>query len=519
MMYEIIVSPIAFHSWQYLTKITAIFHDRAGVVRKLAHALKDLDLDLMYEESASIENGRFHRVEMLVDAQSIYSRFDSRITMKNHDLALLSRLERKLQATCLNELAFDGRRPRLKVRPMEGLRNAWLAYRMDSRVGCGPRTEPPRVVIERQGTLELPPSVLGSIDQTGRTRAVLVSDTKDRVLRVLLPHGDAHFTYIRVSHRDRIGAVAAIADQLASAFNAGLTLLRLKTQGQRNDVELLLFSEQYPSETDEAVRREIAESLLCSDDLSDLDINVSYPSRAGCRGPDPKPPVPSPVRAGHAHSPTGLVSLEKDYAEYSTAKILEARICEYTAIIKSSRDVVKVEDARTRLDAARFLLCQEGAEEIPLPRIFVSFDFEFRGLYDAIVHPVLERRRCVPVNGIDLRGRTIRQFLRDRIADSHGFIGVWKEKEKRRNHNIRFSDWLLWELGVAEASELPFLILSHTNVSKHHIERIPKQCVPFEDHNLKEVLEDCLPTFLDQVKDFEKNAAYWRHRMESLDSI
>lgn len=81
-LYEIVVTPIVFDSWQYLTRVSATFNNQPGVVRKLTHALWKAELDILYEESASVELGRYHRVELLVDARKAYEQFDESLALK-----------------------------------------------------------------------------------------------------------------------------------------------------------------------------------------------------------------------------------------------------------------------------------------------------------------------------------------------------------------------------------------------------------------------------------------------------
>lgn len=485
-MREMVISPISFDSWQFLARISAVFFESAGVVRKITRALKDLEIDILYQESASIENGRFHRVELLIDPRTQYGRFEGQ---ENPDRAVLGSIERRLKARCLNDLIFDGSRARLKARRMEGLRNAWLEYRERSD-----ETTAVERSIVNSSMLVMPSEVIAALGNPPPERAILISDTKDRLLRVMFPNNFTGFTYIRVTHNDSVGAIAAITDRLSDAFNAILTLNRLKTQGERNDVELLLFCEEYPGIEDDKTRQGIAETLLDNPAVHHLDILVTYPERSGARGKKGAQPVVN--RAVTWKSITNVVSLEPEYHGESTVSILRDRIDKYAKGIHSASDLATGNSIRNRIDAAKRLLVHEGLDTLPRPTVFVSYDFEHQELYD-IAAPQLTRRKCEVTNGKDaFEVDRFRDVIRERIRRSSGFIAIWKMRD-----DDTFSPWLVWELGVAQAFEIPFCILVHKNVAEAPHVRINPEThhIDFIDSNFKDKLTKRLPKFIEDV--------------------
>jgi len=487
---EVVITPIIFDSWRYLTRVSGTFHDKPGIVRKLANVLKFGDVDILYDESASVESRRFHRAEMLVDLRNQYERFERG---NADDSDVLPALERRIQSICLNELILDGHRPRLKVRKMEGLRNAWEHFTHRPNADALARTS----VVKSK--LQLPPSILAQITQQEPSRAILVSDTKERLLRLLFPHEDIHFTYIRVGHNDSIGAFAEITDALAFAFDAILTLNRLKTQSKRNDVELLLYSPEMPKADDDQARREIAESLLAVPAFKHLDIEVSYPSQSGAIGPAPQPP--RSVRKPPAKPLRALVPLEPELQTKSTSSILRSRITKYRKQLEKETDPGVTDSVRRRLYAAKHLLAREGDGPLPTPRIFISYDFTHDVLHN-VLSEQLQKKKCDLSDGRNaFDGERFRDVIKRRIKASSGFIAIWRARE---DHG--FSPWLLWELGVAQAADIPYCLFVHENLEDSpHIRINPeKHHVTFNDTLFENAVAERLPSFLGEVSRFER---------------
>ena len=220
---EMVISPVAFDSWRYLTRINARLYDKPGVVRKLASAVRARGLNILYEASGPIENRKLHRVEFLVDARNFYQQFEEYRENEdsNIDYIVLAYLERWLKAFCMNELVFDRTRLRLKVRPMEGFRNAHNNFyrcladpRSDSQANSRPFQE--RAAVEK-GKIALPENILNAIPDVEK-RVLLISDTKDRVLRAFFLHPEEHYTYARVLHADSESSLATISSCLSESF-------------------------------------------------------------------------------------------------------------------------------------------------------------------------------------------------------------------------------------------------------------------------------------------------------------
>jgi hypothetical protein len=491
---ELVISPINFSSWQYLTRINALFFDTPGVVRKLAHAIQKETLDIMYEESATIENGQFHRVEILVDARYLYSRYTANYL---NVAELLPRLERRLQAICLDELVIRDNTPRLKARPMEGLRNAWHATVSHANaldVPGSPASLSERTIVQ-DGKIRIPSAILSSLGIT-EPRVILVSDTRDRVLRVTVPPADVHLTYVRVTHLDTIGSFFRILDALSKAFTAILTLTRLKVQGARNDVELLVYSSEYPRIEDEEKRHEIIEALLSSKELIELAIVVSYPLRAGAKGPPPQKPKHTQIAIREQKR---VAPLDDNLSSLSTAEILQRKIATYAAA-SGTADLAHSELAEIRTRAARALSVVEGVNPIPQPQVFISYNFKREDLFGVVNEYLKEEGWCRVITGKkpDGPGHPFRDEIRDRISRSQGFVAVWGEEDT--------SPWLIWELGVAQAFGIPVCIFPHENLKESpHLRILPEvHHERFRDVELRAKFIDRWKKFKHEISRFDR---------------
>ncbi|MEM6783907.1 MAG: hypothetical protein AAF624_09270, partial [Bacteroidota bacterium] len=120
---EMIVSPIKFNTWANSWRIEAVFREQQGVVHKLLSIIKDAELNILIEESSSVENRDLHQIELIVDASTVMSFSDGG---ENDIYKAIRDFERRVIALCIDELDFMNGSPRIKVSPLKGLRQAYL---------------------------------------------------------------------------------------------------------------------------------------------------------------------------------------------------------------------------------------------------------------------------------------------------------------------------------------------------------------------------------------------------------
>jgi hypothetical protein len=509
---EMIISPIDFRSWEHLTRINTRVANRPGVLRKLMIALAEADLDILCHASGPLENGRFQRVEFLVDAEQFYRRFERlKSVNKNPDPYILFELERWLKSLMINDLCFDGQRARLKVRPMEAFRRAWRAYR---KMMMNDKHDQPIKgygVVER-GSLRLPESV---INRMGSNPCIMLnSDTKDRMIRASLLEKQNSCTFLRAVHRDMPGSSARICSSLSNHFQIVTSLSRIKSQGGASDFEFMLFSPRHNTPEDELKRRCIIESLLSAQDLRDLDIHVSYPDEIGSIGPEPRVPLPD-IEANYLQSPLSeACSLEMDLMARSANNILKQRISFFYTQATTTDGFENPLNSRLAYQACRELLCLQGDQEIEHCRIFASYPYAFENLFK-ILEEYLSDQGFEIVTGKGIDGRAAyRDTIIDRIKTCHGFVGIWKYDEKVGP--IKFSPWLSWELGIAQACGMPVRILPHEAIGAgdfmpHRTILPDRNMPPFVESDFRRYIIHNLATLKSDAQGFE-----WSKRSEGF---
>jgi hypothetical protein len=509
---EITISPISFESWEHLTRINARVINRPGVLRKLMLALAHAKVDILYHASGPLENGRFQRIEFLVDAKKFYNRFSNlKCDKKVKDFHVLSQLEIWLKSLMVEVLDFDDSRMRLKVRPMETFRRTWRAFNLFSR-----EAEYPDPILEyvdiQNGWIELPQKILSDFgDQP--CNLMLNSDTKDRLLKGLIFKSSDLVTYLRVSFSHIPGVSAQICAALAEYFQFVTSLTRIQEQGSVCVLELMLYSSDLKDPTQETQRRQAIETILSCSEFIKFNIRVSYPS--SLRGIDPKSHKPKSY-------PQSLTALQKTWNicpeeghlfNKSAINILKERIDYFHQLMVS--DESKTSDqfstpitSRLAAEACFELLSRQGEQELSHSRVFVSFPFTFKNLF-LVVKAALEKKGMVVVTGEEPSGKTaFRDIIVDRICSCHGFIGIWKYEE--RLGPVKFSPWLSWELGIAQSCKMPVLIFPHEEMTRDqffpHRAILPEfHMPPFSELDFETYVNRMIVGFIDDARLFSRS--------------
>jgi acetolactate synthase regulatory subunit len=457
---EMIISPIDFSSWRSLWRIEATFFERPGIVNKLLRIVAAEGLNVLNEESSSVENRDLHTVELVVDTKSAGRTVS--------DIERMRALEHRILALCIEDLNCERGEPRLRVKRMKGLYSAYEKFQR-SRDHKGGALQDTSFISNRR--IHLPTSVMELISQRKPLRSLLVSDTKERLLRAFFLSEHDGFTYVRVAHHDSPGALDTITRELAKAFDIVNSLTRIQRQGSQNDLELLLYSSQFPRPADEASRRDIIEDLL-SNIGRNLDLRVSYPESVASAEPRGIPPQPSKKRIAFREQKQ-MARINEKFMTQSTAVVLQNRIEEFERRLDKEASFVKGYPLQMRLKKLRELLKIEG-ESNPQPRVFVSYGFSRTDL-SGIVSQKLRKLRCKFVTGAnpdDAIG-AFRDVIISRINTCDAFLGIWTKEDDGSE-----SPWFLWELAVAQTLNLPFRLLIQEgidpekylkiNPEKHH---------------------------------------------------
>jgi hypothetical protein len=473
---ELIVSPINFDAWHDLWRIEVTMYEAVGVVHKLLKVLRNHGLNVLAEESSSIERQRYHTTELIVDA-SKYSGptdRDSEQRSQGH-IESVPDLERALLAEVIQNITFwPSGKPRIKIRRMKGLHEAAQAYRIAhlaymKRQGYRPTIEHARAQVEEtKGWIRLPSdieSLLGGVlwEETADPRRsnqrkhpsyLLVSDTKERYLRAYFIRSTDAILPVTIEHEERIGALAAITDTIKeNGFNILASLSRLYAHGGRAQYELVLQPpEGIAKEGEENIKREF-EKVLGTKELSEeYQLAVSY--KNSYRSPRDFKAIPRSR------------STPKRYLTNDplipTEELLERQ---YSALSVRARSISASDEDVNRLSLVRRLVDDEKRARLTfVPRriLFVSYSFENTSEYTDVLSSEARKWNFEVTFGKKLKEHVHRDGIIRLISESTDFLGIWSEEGAYRvGRKLWPSPWLHWELGVAAAKGLkPRLLIS-----------------------------------------------------------
>jgi len=482
-MDEIVISPIKFESWDYLWRINASFSERQGLVNSVLEALKAADLSVLQAETVSVENRSFHQLEIVVDARRFIDK-DKDIPEAEH----INSLERRLVAYCIHDLALNTQgEPMLKVRKMKGLHNAYNRYCELQKASPKIRSVHERSYVESKAIL-LPHRIKSKIAKLNKDRYLLVSDTKERILRVFLPNTDAGFTLIRIIHKDTVGVLAAITQSLSAKFDIITSLTKIKQQDGKNHIELILSSTEYPGRDKENERRAIINDCLKQRHLSEYALEIGYPEKIG------KSCNLSKVVANKEESSYE----ESELLDEETSEIIKKRFSELNET-QSHNTKNKITNKR-KMDWLRKLNSLEQSPQLNT-RIFVSFDFNDDAYFNKFSQVACQNELDITTGKSPGEKPTMREAIIDRINQCDCFMGIWTKRT-----NGEFSPWLLWELGVAQALHKPFKLLMAPDIDPDTWQRINPEANQYTFHPLdfEQIANDAIASLLENMARHKK---------------
>jgi hypothetical protein len=510
---EIIITPIKFESWEKLTRINARVRNRPGILRKVMLALAHANINILYHASGPLKNGKLQRIEFLVDASSFYRRFDTvHCDRKMKDYHVLSQLEIWLKSLLIQDLDFDDKRARIKVRPMEMLRATWRAYHKFNRESSMPTPIWEKTTIDK-GVIDIS-CVLNKLEYSPKD-IMLNSDTKDRLLKGLLFQPADHSTYLRVTYNNNPGSTATICSLLADYFYFVFSLTRIQNTDDTRVLELMLYSQDMPTSAYEDKRRLVIEALLSDDKCKNFGVSISYP--LSLSGADPSPREPSANRDILIPMPLiqSLCPDERQLLTKSAAEILRYRLDSTRNISDSNLHTSQDQFAsqlshRHHIEACLELLARLGDEDQSHSKIFVSFPFDYEDLFQ-VVKSKFENKGFIVITGQrpNSSGQTpFRDVIVDRIISCSGFFGIWKYTTK--TGAAKFSPWLLWELGIAQSCKMPVRICPHEGMKSNKF--MPQQLIlperhmeHFSDSGFSDYVDGLIDDFVQDVRVFARS--------------
>jgi hypothetical protein len=504
---ELIISPIPFESWQYLTRVNAKAINRPGVLSKIVTALCEQDLKILYSASGPFENGRHQRIEFIIDASPFYIKYSGlQLEGKMRDYLILSDLEVWLKGIMIEDLLFDEKRARLKVRPMESFRRTFAAYKKfeDAKDYPNPEKSDKPIGIYN-GNITLPGNIRQAIGPNVQD-IMLNSDTKDRMLRGIIFQPTVGCTYVRVVHKDEPNALARIAELLAKYFQIVTSLTRIRETSHFADIEFMLFNREYPRAEDEETRRLLAEDILSSTDLDQYEIKVGYPKNPGDSRLIPQPPRQTGM-IHNANLGTELRPLEKELMRKNAYGIAKYKEEYYRQNAISSDNFYTFRRSHRVYEACRELRARLIDKDLDYSRIFVSFSSCSRELFNQ-ARTVLEEYK---LNIITAKPHASKPLMPneiiDKIGSCFGFIGLWQNDMQLESNG--FSPMLSWELGIAQGLGLPVRVFPHKNLRPEVLEphvNMHKQdfAQAFSEEEFNDILKQFTPSFIADVQAYER---------------
>jgi hypothetical protein len=225
---ELMGTTIHRDSWGYLFRVSMILKDRPGVVNQLLESVAAQGGNVLYLDSSSIEQERYHRVEAIVDFRPLL--FEHRSLPPDRLAALVGGI---LLSDCSDSVVWLDRRPKVKVNPMRSLR------RMDEALAriANPQTLIVGCDVKKDGYIVLPPELIDDINHemqrgfcghppiSSDSSYLLTSDTKERTFHVHVLSKRQLVLWCAIRHKDCPGALAAITASLKGAKITILTSL------------------------------------------------------------------------------------------------------------------------------------------------------------------------------------------------------------------------------------------------------------------------------------------------------
>lgn len=285
---------------------------------------------------------------------------------------------------------------------------------------------------------------------------------------------------------------------------------------EREEVEFQLYAKQLPSISHAEERKQLLATIFACPSMHPFQGQLDHWNPVAAQwdplvGLQPAPQQPAQLSSSGADQRQALAKAYRISAGKSTVKLLTEKLEEYDQKTRDEQNTPKNRWYWRKRQAAMDLIFNEKSSEIPA-KIFISYRFEIPEVYTA-----LERLLpgCRLETGQDPMGQNgqsdpFRDVIKKRISDSSGFIGIWKSKGDAQGDLE--SPWLLWELSIATAFDLPILLFVHRDFP----DKFPRAILPeqhhvaFTDLDFNDIAAKHLDTFKARIKKIEE-ARYARN--------
>lgn len=470
---ELIITPYDPNTELAILRCT--MKDGVGVVRKLVAALSSLDINVVTQESSSINHQSQHTVNLLLDlstanlkeektyqwAKQKYRAYDYVFPLS--DYRFLKIFERII-TYCGDSICWENQngeyRIQLYLTPLE---KKIIHYPAETVISGNSKN---RIKIQLPSTLlnRIRTNLNPSSKPNEKLKYLLFSDTKERTLRVYFPKIESweKLVHIGIYHKDTIGALSAIFDLLANAeFNIITGLLR-KNQQDTNIWEGLLEFKGKENIDSLNLYKWVSEMITKSNSI-DYDIS-RYDFRIGptMYPKNPFTPLPLDIKS------SGIRPL-RNKNEFSlliddTINKLATRI-DQEPYDKLTLELIKIIKIRSK----------ENFKQ----RIFISYPNSAKE-HVSILKGKLENEYYLDEYQ-DAEGEVILDEVIRKIRSSDFFLAIWHHEEYMPVGNGKYSitPWMPFEYGIALSENKPCFIVHSAKLDERIWKRIsPERTSP-----------------------------------------
>jgi len=473
-----------------LAIIKCTMKDGVGVVKKLINALSSLKINIVSQESSSINHQSQHTINLIVDlstytlsrdktyewAKQKYKRYDYVFPIS--DYRFLKIFERILaysgDSICWEKQNNDYRL-QLYMTPIEkkSIHHPESIKVIPENSKNSVKIKIPEDIINRIRINLSPP------DSTSyKLKYILFSDTKERNLRIYFPKVESwdKLIHIGFNHKDMPGALSAILDILAAAnFNIITGLLRRNTS-DTNIWEGLL---EYRGEgviSKENLYEWVVEKINL---IPCLNYDISkFQFRVG-------PPL-YPKKTYTSLSVCNKSEIKRDDNENNISNIIEKTIEKIETKVESENhdnrtiEILKIIALRNKNDFKQ--------------RIFISYPYSAKMHVELIKNSIGEDFFIDEYQVPD--GNIILDQVIKKIKACDFFLAIWHHEEQMPvgNGSFGISPWMPFEYGVALSENKENFIVRSSKLDVKIWKRInPAKAIP--EYNDLTFIKDTLPLF------------------------
>jgi acetolactate synthase small subunit len=474
---EIIISPIDCNVWKDVWRLTITVKEGIGAVNKVFRVLTTLNINILASESCSTDREEYHMIEIILDASKYSNIPDGNTEYRaRNSIGELSYLRRAILSETLQDIyLWPSGAPRINIRRVKGLFEAAKAY--DSASTNFSRKHDYTPVIDYSNIepfssgkyptakIRLSNEIMGLLDKVikGKTSKdapsmhLLISDTKDRYLRVQFVLPETSILSVTIEHKEKRGALTKITHVLGKAgFNILTSLSRLFSHNGISHYELVL---QPPSGlgTDRNRFRKVLEEALGTEWLlDDFDIKINYKK---------------------SYKPlTGFNSVKKcinsqfSMPEINGLDVGKSLLGHYRFLTEKLGPPGATKDTKKRWELSISLLEEERRVRFdlePVRILFISYAFDDQGRLEKVKEEAKKMNFEVLTGKNENLSRNVRDGVINTIKKCTHFMGIWTDEGALRvNEQFWPSPWLHWEIGVAESNGLKPRILISKKIHK-----------------------------------------------------